>query len=78
MKITFDPVKRASTLRDRNLDFADAVEVFAGKGPEYSGRTARLWRAQDYHRGVPARQNGDRGLDAARQRAARIFDEESQ
>jgi uncharacterized DUF497 family protein len=31
MKITFDPVKRASTLRDRNLDFADAVEVFAGK-----------------------------------------------
>jgi len=36
MKITFDPVKRASTLRDRNLDFADAVEVF----PEYSERTA--------------------------------------
>jgi uncharacterized DUF497 family protein len=31
MKITFDPAKRASTLRDRNLDFADAVEVFVGK-----------------------------------------------
>ena len=31
MKITFDPVKRASTLTDRNLDFADAAEVFAGK-----------------------------------------------
>jgi len=31
MKITFDPVKRASTLRDRSLDFADAEEVFAGK-----------------------------------------------
>ena len=31
MKITFDPVKRVSTLRDRGLDFADAVEVFAGK-----------------------------------------------
>jgi len=31
MKITFDPVKRAITLRDRSLDFADAVEVFAGK-----------------------------------------------
>jgi uncharacterized DUF497 family protein len=31
MKITFDPVKRASTLRDRGLDFADAAEVFAGK-----------------------------------------------
>ena len=31
MKITFDPAKRASTLRDRGLDFADAAEVFAGK-----------------------------------------------
>jgi len=31
MKITFDPAKRASTLRERSLDFADAAEVFAGK-----------------------------------------------
>jgi uncharacterized DUF497 family protein len=31
MKITFDPAKRASTLEDRGLDFADAAEVFAGK-----------------------------------------------
>jgi uncharacterized DUF497 family protein len=31
VKITFDPVKRANTLRDRSLDFADAEEVFAGK-----------------------------------------------
>jgi uncharacterized protein len=31
MKITFDPAKRASTLEDRGLDFADATEVFAGK-----------------------------------------------
>ena len=31
MKITFDPAKRASTLKDRGLDFADAAEVFAGK-----------------------------------------------
>jgi uncharacterized DUF497 family protein len=31
MKITFDPAKRANTLTDRGLDFADAVEVFAGK-----------------------------------------------
>jgi uncharacterized protein len=31
MKITFDPVKRANTLRDRSLDFVDAEEVFAGK-----------------------------------------------
>jgi uncharacterized protein len=31
MKITFDPAKRAITLSDRGLDFADAAEVFAGK-----------------------------------------------
>ena len=31
MKITFDPVKRAATLQDRSLDFADAAEVFAGQ-----------------------------------------------
>jgi uncharacterized DUF497 family protein len=31
MKITFDPAKRASTLRDHSLDFADAAEVFAAK-----------------------------------------------
>jgi uncharacterized DUF497 family protein len=30
MKITFDPVKRAVTLQDRSLDFADAPLVFAG------------------------------------------------
>jgi hypothetical protein len=31
MKITCDPVKRAATLADRNLDFLDAQFVFAGK-----------------------------------------------
>ncbi|HET7679173.1 MAG TPA: BrnT family toxin [Xanthobacteraceae bacterium] len=30
VRITFDPVKRDTTLRDRGLDFADASEVFAG------------------------------------------------
>ena len=30
MKITFDPVKRDRTLRDRGLDFAEAEDVFAG------------------------------------------------
>ncbi|MEP9378404.1 BrnT family toxin [Aquabacter sp. CN5-332] len=31
MKITFDPAKRAATLEDRGLDFADAALVFAGR-----------------------------------------------
>lgn len=30
MEISFDPAKRAITLRERNLDFADAPLLFAG------------------------------------------------
>ena len=30
MRITFDPAKRAKTLAERGVDFADAVHVFAG------------------------------------------------
>jgi uncharacterized protein len=30
VEITFDPVKRALTMVERGLDFADAAEVFAG------------------------------------------------
>jgi uncharacterized DUF497 family protein len=35
MAITFDPAKRAVTLRERNLDFADAGKVFAGVTVEF-------------------------------------------
>ena len=34
MRISFDPAKRARALADRGLDFADAVEVFAGTTAE--------------------------------------------
>ena len=30
MEVSFDPEKRAATLVDRGLDFADAASVFAG------------------------------------------------
>lgn len=30
MRITYDPVKRATTLRERGLDFAEAATVFEG------------------------------------------------
>jgi uncharacterized DUF497 family protein len=30
MRITFDPIKRAKTLTERGLDFADAALIFAG------------------------------------------------
>lgn len=33
MEITFDPVKRDKTLRERRLDFLRAVEIF--DGPNY-------------------------------------------
>jgi uncharacterized DUF497 family protein len=31
VKISYDPIKRAKTLKERGLDFADAAEVFAGE-----------------------------------------------
>ena len=31
MEITFDALKRARTLEERQLDFADAADVFAGE-----------------------------------------------
>ncbi len=31
MRISYDPLKRAATLRDRGLDFEDTIEVFAGR-----------------------------------------------
>ena len=31
MTVTYDPAKRAVTLHQRGLDFADADEVFAGR-----------------------------------------------
>ena len=30
MKITYDPVKRATTFADRGVDFEDAAELFSG------------------------------------------------
>ena len=35
MRITFDPLKRARTLADRGLDFADAPVVFDGVTVEF-------------------------------------------
>lgn len=31
MKLSYDPLKRDKTLRERGLDFEDAVQVFAGR-----------------------------------------------
>ena len=42
VEITFDPAKRARTLAERGLDFADAAEVFAGR------HTVELDQRRDY------------------------------
>ena len=75
MKITFDPAKRERTLRERELDFAEAEEVFAGP---------TLDAADDRHDYGELRMvtighlRGGRVLDAVRRRPARLFDEEGQ
>lgn len=38
MRITFDPVKRQTTLDERGLDFLDAALVFAGTTVEVEDR----------------------------------------
>jgi uncharacterized protein len=40
MRISFDPAKRAETLRMRGLDFADAAGVF--EGPTFTLRDERF------------------------------------
>jgi hypothetical protein len=63
---------------DRSLDFADAAEVFAGNALNIPDERRDYGEPRIITVGIAARANGDRGLDAARQCAARIFDEESQ
>ena len=38
MEISFDPEKRAATLAERGLDFADAARVFGGPVFEFEDR----------------------------------------
>lgn len=40
MEISFDPAKREATLRERGLDFVDAVQVF--DGPEFTFEDTRI------------------------------------
>jgi hypothetical protein len=40
LEITFDPIKRDATLKKRDLDFADAAIVFAGR--TYTKRDVRF------------------------------------
>jgi uncharacterized DUF497 family protein len=45
VRITFDPAKRDRALAERNLDFAEAAEVFAG--PQFVARDDRADYGED-------------------------------
>jgi uncharacterized DUF497 family protein len=48
--VTFDPAKRAKALQERGLDFADAMEVFAGRHTvELDERRDSARRGSPYH-----------------------------
>jgi uncharacterized DUF497 family protein len=78
VRITYDPAKRAKTLAERELDFEDAAEVFAG--PVLTARDDRWDYGEERYRNVrlSTRAHGACGLDAARRGPARDVDEEVQ
>src|ERR1700720_2024417 len=81
MKVTFDPEKRADTLRQRGLDFRDAPKVFAGVRCTFEAPCVP--GAALYHGRFAGRSNGDRGMDSRCRNRRRgmppdHFDEEGQ
>jgi uncharacterized DUF497 family protein len=71
MNITFDPAKRAKTLEERGLDFADADQVFASVA--YTIEDDRLPYPEP--RFITF---GDGGVDPDAGRTSDYLDEESQ
>ena len=78
MKVTFDPAKRAETLRKRCIDFPDAESVFAGL--TYTIPDQRFPYPED--RFITVGLLSGRMVivvwDVDRERAAHHFDEEGQ
>lgn len=77
MKIEFDPSKREKTLMERDLDFADAGEVFAGH--HFTLEDARNdYDEPRYHCRRSQRPYGGHGMDAKGRSPPHHFDEKSQ
>ena len=78
MEVSFDPEKRAATLLERSLDFADAVTVF--DGPVFEFEDDRFDYAEPRYSTIGMLDGrmvgGD--LDRGRRRAACHFDEEGE
>ena len=78
VRITYDPAKRAATLRDRDIDFESAGEVFDGVVTDIRDERFDYGEIRAMTVGHLRGANGDCGLDSAGRRAPRHIDEEGQ
>ena len=72
MRITFDPVKRAKTLTERGLDFADAALIFAGVTVEIEDTRKNYGERRVICYGLLAGSGCRCGLYAAWRRSSRL------
>jgi hypothetical protein len=68
MGLSFDPAKRAWTLRHRALDFADAGAVFEGPVITFEDKRPGLWRGALDHLRLAGGKARRRDMDVARRR----------
>ncbi len=66
MRITFDPVKRAATLQERGLDFADAGAAFTGREATLNDERFDYGETRRIHGRISRWSHGYRSLDATR------------
>ena len=78
VRITFDPAKRAWTLRERAIDFADAVHVFGGRRLHVADHRQDYGEPRLSDDRIPGRAHGDGCLGPAPRCSTRYFDEEMQ
>jgi uncharacterized DUF497 family protein len=74
MKITYDPAKRARTLRERGLDFETAPRC----SPDHETKRPTIGAITNEDGRLAAGLRGGGHMDATRRWAACHFDEESQ
>jgi uncharacterized protein len=76
VRITFDPVKRAKTLTERGLDFADAALIFTGVTMEIEDTRRNYGEKRVIYYGAVGGTPCRRGLHGARRGASRLQHEE--
>ena len=78
MRITFDPIKRANTLTERGLDFADAALIFGGVTVEIEDTRKELRREARHLLRLVGGAGCRRGLHPAWRGSSRLQHEEGQ